>query len=157
MTRIASAIPATLDALVDLLQARPALTGLQITSAALNLDHTEPESIQLIEVESEAGWAGMGRRTRDEAFTIKGALWVLRHDAGEAVVRGARDRAYALLDEVGACVHEDLRGSPGGTPGVTIVTAQLARHTLKQLIHGDGGRSEIVEFEIDVTARLTAP
>lgn len=142
-------VPACLDALKAQLEARPGLAGVRIGTAPLGDEVTD--SIELgYRVPSTQGWAALGKRGRNDNYTITGIVWRSKKGAGEAVAKEVRDRVFDLFAEL----EEQLRDDPhvngtliGGTG------AELTRAELTQW-YADGHRMARLEFDISCKARI---
>src|SRR6185436_2449320 len=102
MTTETSKVHAFLNALVDGLNARPALIEktVQVASAWLGGDTDRNESIQFSDAEMSQEWGLLGNKRREETFTVAGSIGVHRAGKNEPVIREVRERVLVLLGEV---------------------------------------------------------
>lgn len=142
-----STASAFMAALVDALLLRPALEGMQITSAPMG-EYSALESIQLDDAVAPQEAAQLGNQRRREDYTVNGEIWIVKPGADEPVIREARDRAYAIAGEI----ERALRDDPA--MGATVHVAQYAGADLAQGIHPDGRWAQL-DFRIAVTAYVT--
>lgn len=146
-----STIPAVLDALKALLDARAttALDGVEVWTAPSG-DPIPHECIQFFGTDGDQQWAALGNRRRRETYTITGAIFIIRLGAGQDKAKEARDRAYAILAEL----EDALRVAPTlGLPDR--VEVQLATNNLDQGPQ-DNGRYAAIPFTLAVTAELVS-
>jgi hypothetical protein len=146
-----STVPAVLDAIKALLDARSALStaGVVVTTAPSG-DPIPAESIQLFGTNGDQEWAAIGNRRRRESYTIRSGIFVIRRGAGAAVWDAARERAYAILAEL----EDAIRVMP--TLGLADrVIVQLARVDLDQGPQ-DNGRWAALDIDLAVTAELVS-
>lgn len=144
-----STVPAVLDALKALLDARAGLDGVTVTTAPSG-DPIPAESIQFFGTNGDQAWAAIGNRRRSETYTIRGGIFIQRRGAGQAVWDAARERAYAILAEL----EDAIRALP--TLGLADrVVVQLARVDLDQGGQ-DNGRWAALDIDIGVTAELVS-
>lgn len=139
-----------LDTLADRLRDREALTNVAVLTSIMG-DDTPNESIVFISGDSDQEWAPFGNRTRDEEFSLLGAVWIQSPGAGEEAAKEARDRAFLLLGEV----EDQLREDPkvGGT---ALLGAAFTGVRLDQGI-APNGRWVLLEFDIRAKTRLPRP
>ncbi len=140
-----STIPAFKAALLDALQARTGLAGVQIE---WGLPQSEPqdELIMLLDVSGEQVWAPMGRLHKEETYTLDLWISVLR-SGGEQ--QTASERAFELLAEVEGFLRGDV--SVGGT----VRTAALQGLTFNERALSAAKREAQIKSAIFCTARLT--
>lgn len=142
-----STAAAFMAALVDALLARPALAGVEVVSGPLGR-FSALESIQLDSAQVPQDAAMLGNMKRREDYTVFGGVWIVKPGAGEAVIREARDRAYALAGELERALKDDP------AMGGTVHVAQYAGADLEQGVH-DEGRWAQLNIRIAVTAYVT--
>lgn len=152
-----SAVPGAMAALVTILQAAPALAGVQVSDGepARDLDATDlvcvgwqPGSNVAVEITQDFNAAGA--RTRDEDFLI---LCYLDSGTGDTDITTRRTRAFALL----ATVEDALRAT-GAAPTAptlsgTVLWAHLVQAALMQQHTADGTQAGIT-FSIACRARI---
>src|SRR5690348_13430596 len=90
--------PAMLNALRDLLEARPALSGVKISTGPLS-DDKILESIEFDAVDATQNWAMLGNLRRKEEYSVTGWIFVVKSGANEAAITACRERAYAIFGE----------------------------------------------------------
>lgn len=97
-----STVPAFLDAMVTALKLRAGLSGVQVFTAATDaLSEGEEAIVFGVEgIQSDANYPTMPMVRADEVYEVTGRVWIVKHGSGEAVIKAARDRAFAILDEV---------------------------------------------------------
>lgn len=158
-----STVPAVLDALKTLLDARKAtpdspLAGVAETNRREVAITTAPsgesvpfESIQFFGTDGDQSWAAIGNRRRRETYTIRGGIFIKRIGAGEAVWDAVRERAYDILAEL----EDAIRVAP--TLGLADrVIIQLARVDLDQGGDAANGRWAALDIDLAVTAELVS-
>jgi hypothetical protein len=152
-----SAIPAAIDALLEILGVAPGLSGVQVIDGppigdmsaqdyvAIGWQEDSEEAVQM-----EQDFNAAGARTRDENFTI---LCWLDTWTGDSDVRARRVRAFALL----AAIEDAIRAS-GASPAAptlngTVLWAHLTGGLLKQANTDKGARAGLA-FTITCRARI---
>lgn len=146
MTQLAAVI----DALDTILAARPALSGVEVTSVPLGSDSTIPDMIEIGSGDAERDWHAMrGNQPvpMEEDGAVRGRIRVQRTGAGETVGRQARDRAVVLLDEVDAAVAADH------TLGGVCLWARVTQIALSQELTPEARVAEI-DFTVVFKALL---
>jgi hypothetical protein len=152
-----SAIPAAIDALLEIVGAAPDLAGVQVIDGPPVGDMSEqdylsigwqPDSEEAVQMVQDFNAAGA--RTRDEDFTI---LCWLDTWTGDSDVKARRDRAFALL----AVIEDAIRAS-GASPTAptlngTVLWAHLTGALLKQANTDQGTRAGIA-FTVTCRARI---
>lgn len=119
-----SAIGTVMDALVDALRARPGLAGVNVYSAAVSLEESGLESIELGDAELEDAPLAMGGN-KTETWNVECYLvgQAASFDADtETTIRSARDRTLELFAEVETHVNDTYAGS---LPDVTVTAGKL--------------------------------
>ncbi|MFD3333516.1 hypothetical protein ACFWV1_12850 [Streptomyces sp. NPDC058700] len=152
-----SAVPAAIDALLEILRAAPALADVQIVDGPPVDDQSVPDQLfvgwQPGEGESASllqDFAYAGARQRDENGVIN--CWI---DCwtGDIDIRPRRQRAFALL----AVVEEALRASDAAreapTLNGTVQWSQLAAGALRQSSTEQGARAGL-GFTVSYFARI---
>ncbi|HJU00262.1 MAG TPA: hypothetical protein VJ966_03545 [Actinomycetes bacterium] len=149
-----SSIPAFLDALKVLLDARPGLQGPPAVTVATGdlAAETPREAIILAAARGPRATAGLrnpaaGGVPRNQDTVVFGAIWIVKPGQGETVIKAARDRAYALLGEV----EQTLLANP--QVGGSCMWAFIGTDSIDQGVN-DQGRWAQVDFEITYRARL---
>lgn len=108
-----SSIPAFLDNLKTLLDARAGLIGPPLVTVATGDLGTETprEAIILYGTPTaereEVGMRGPAGFSYDHNVTVAGVIWIVKPGQGEPVIKQARDRAFDLLDEIDAALAAD--------------------------------------------------
>jgi hypothetical protein len=141
-----TAVPAFINALVQVLRAAPALTGVEVLDGPPTSDMSAPDFVAVgwnmggddqAVAESAQDFAYAGARTRDEDFTVTG--W-LESWSGEEDFATRRARAYELL----AVLENSLRATPAQPEAPTLLGtvqwAHLTRHQLQQVFTDRGAR-----------------
>lgn len=140
------------DKLIEQLQARVGLAGVQVEVGPLGNDSAAYEYIQTTgepaPLSSSQVWGALGNRRKDEAVSIRGEIFVSRPGAGAAVLREARDRALELLAEVEAQLRDD--------PHIDnlVVKSALTEWEERRGAGVDGSRHSIVVFTVEYEAWL---
>lgn len=155
-----SKVPAAIDALVSILRASSALSGVRVidgppagsTSDQADNDYVyvgwQPDSD--IAAEMTQDFNAAGARTRDEAFTIPGTIdtW-----SGDTDMSARRARAFVLL----AALEDAIRAT-GANPTApnlnsTVLWAHLTNGNLEQASTEKGVRARI-PFAVSCRARI---
>jgi hypothetical protein len=107
---MATTVPACKAAVLALLAARPALTGVVLTWAGPTKDEdfTE-EMIFLGDTDRTSDWAELGAGRRVESYSLTVTVYVEQWGDDP---QAAEQRAYALLDEVEDTLRDDIRAVP---------------------------------------------
>lgn len=145
------------DALIEQLQARPGLAGVQVEIGPLGDQEARNEWIQIGTAVAGPGlsssqeWGALGNRRRDEAGTIHGGIFVQKAGAGPAVIRACRDRAWELLAEVEAQLREDpkITGLANHPPHAQLTASEETRGMTP-----NNARYSVIEFTIEYSATL---
>lgn len=146
MTFEVSTVPAFLDAFRTQLVARAGLDGVTVTTA-LRPAGSVGESIEFDTVENDEEWATLGNQRKAEVYIVTGQIYADNGGNREADAKAARDRAYAIFDEVTTQLREDTRVSS------TVRLAEMIQHTLTQGVT-DKGRWANIRFQIRLTGDL---
>jgi len=150
---VTSSIPAFLDGLKALLDARAGIIGPPLVTVATGDLGTETprEAIVLYGAPTaereEVGMRGPAGFSYDHNVAVAGAIWIVKPGQGEVVIKQARDRAFALLAEIDATLAAD--------PSVSS-TCKFAAVTNDPFEQGanDDGRWCQINFVITYRARL---
>lgn len=140
------------DKLVEQLQVRIGLAGVQVEVGPLGNDQAFGEWIMFGAGESGAlsgaqEWGAIGNRRRDESVTVNGRVYVNKPGAGAYVIREARDRAMELMAEV----EEQLRDDPK----IDGLVVQSALVDWRESRYADPtGRQSVIDFTIQYMAWL---
>jgi hypothetical protein len=148
---VVSTVPALFTALRTRMQARlAAASGFEAVAcySAPMGESSALEAVTLISMDpDDETWAALSGQHKEERYTVRGDIVVVTPGADEAVATAARDRVYAIFEQLRATLAADL--SIGGT--VRIATG--LRHTLRQGASREG-RGAVIDFQIAVQARL---
>lgn len=113
---MASSVPACKQAILDLLNNRAALDGINISWAGPTRDEdfaanpgNEVEMIYLGRVRNRTEWAALGSGRRVEAYTVEIKVWVERWGDDPQTVE---TRAVAVWDEIEDALRDDIRAQP---------------------------------------------
>jgi hypothetical protein len=137
------------DALVDALQAREDLEGVQVDIGPLGDYTAKRESVQFFGCRAEEEWAALGNARRDETLTLKGMLFVdVPGGSVNQAVRTASARAWELRNIVAAQLRSDPK------VGGTVYAAGIVRSEERRGLNPDGSRRSTIEFEIQARATL---
>jgi len=98
---IHASVPAVMDALKTLLDARPGLDGVRIRTGVTG-DKEGKDALEIYGIdEAESTWKDLGNRTIKETYAVVGEIWVHRSGGdSEADMKRARDGAFAVYDEL---------------------------------------------------------
>lgn len=151
-----STVPAVLDRLKELLDARKALGGNGLVGVTIaTAPSGDPDLIEGIEFYGTDAdsheWESMGAKSRQESYTLLGEILIVRRGAGEEKAKEARDRAYAIAAEMQIVVWENhtLRPSIGARTDIEYSTGTLEQGWQ------ENGRVAFVRFSVAVTSLLT--
>lgn len=131
-----SRVPAAVDALLAILQARPALADVAIVDGPPAVNLTQLRRIHI-------GWApnaesavalqqafnGAGARTRDEVFQISGYA---EARAGDKDMKSRRDEVFALVGEIETALRASNEAPTAPTLNGTVLWAGLTAGDLFQ-------------------------
>jgi hypothetical protein len=139
-----------LDALVQRLEARPGLSGIEVNRAPMGTDAAK-ESITFFGVEGNQEHAALGDGAKRDAFNVEAAIFIVKAGSGNAVAKEAADRAEALMAEV----EDEVRSyfATGKVDGHQITSANLTDIRLDQGANPDG-RVAVLSFLIEVVVRI---
>lgn len=159
MTVQTSTVPAVLDTLKALLEARKAEPDSALAAAdgrpavtittAPSGDPDILESIQFDGVPEDQAWKSLGGMRRQETYPIGGGILILKRGAGEEVAKAARDRAYAILAEMEIVLRANPTLGLGARTDVQLASALLFQGWQ------ENGRLAAIDFTILVKAELT--
>lgn len=152
-----SAVPAAIDALLEILRAAPELEGVEVIDGPPVDDQSEADQLCVGYQPGEGESASMvqdfayaGARRRDEQGVIN--CWIDTW-SGDDEVQPRRQRAFALL----AVVEDVLRASDTAreapTLGGVVQWSQLAAGSLNQVLTDQGMRVGIA-FTVTFFARI---
>ncbi len=158
MATLVSKLPAFATALAAALAARTnlatppgGLPAVQVSSGALAPDDTAAEAIFLLDAEGDGDWARVkaapGGRQEERAMA-HAAVWTTRPGGGEPVIVAARNRVFAIADEIADALDTDP------TVAATVRNAHIARWEYKQGVMAEVGRWAQLKLIIDYAARL---
>ncbi len=141
--------PLYIDALVANLKLRAGLTGVGVFAAPPGIPFGD-EAIVFVDCTDNIDWAAIGKQRQSEGYTWSGAIRVSKGGAGEVVAKAARDRVYALLNEV----KDEVRLNPNqGLTASGVMHSKVSREILRQRLD-DGNRLVWMEFDIAVVGRI---
>lgn len=144
-----------LDKFRDALASRAGLSGVNIYTAPVDYVSLGPESILFaFEAASSDYEYYFPPRQVDETYQVKGGIWIVKTGAGESVIKEARDRALALLEEV-----QDQLAVSSATTALSLAAlgvddARITSWTIEQYAI-DGGRDCRVSFTVECRAKFT--
>lgn len=149
-----STVPAVLDALKALLDARKATPGSPLEDVEIRTaptgDPTPWECIAFLGQQGDQAWGAIGNRRRKETYSLQAAIFVKRRGAGEALAKEVRDRAYAILAEM----EDAIRVKPRVLDTDRVIV-QLTQVNLDQ-DWDDEGRVAALQITLGVTAELVS-
>lgn len=144
-----STVPVVMDALFDALVARQSGTPGGLNGVRVNYGPALPdpgrESVNILGVEGEQTWAGLGRLAKDEQYVISVLVIVIREGQQS---KAAVERAYAIT----AQLEEVLRDDP--TLGDTCRVAALDSPFDLEVGASDTTRSALLTIGVRVEARI---
>lgn len=142
-----------MDAIVDRLGGRDELAGVVVAGGPSA--ERAPEGIELWNADDEQETRTTGRR-KTSTVTIEGQAWAIRAGGGEAVVRAARARVFALTAEIEKMLRESLEGAQLYSESGA-ATCREAHITTQRLRQGAGAdeRIALVDFVITATVDLS--
>lgn len=146
----ASTVPGAITALVTMLQAAPALAGVEVNDGppmgnsaameAIGVGYTAEEDIPA--VDSSVTVSSFSGFPESESYTVHCSLAVV---TGDRLIASSRARAYELYAAIGEVLAAQ------GVPGT--MSAGLADHSLSQE-DTDRGMLARINFGIQVTASI---
>lgn len=153
MVALNTTVSPFLSGLCDALKLRSGLAGVAIFSGPVSDETGGNEAIEFSEVQNQIDWYALGRKARKETYTVTGWTLVVKYGKDEEqTIRDARDRAFALLDEVNTCLVDDP------TVGGIVTTCGITAFDLGQVITGKNtnARGAAIAFTITVEAIVRA-
>ena len=141
-----STAPAFMSALVTALAARTNLSGVRVNYGPA-LPDPGRESINVLGLDGEQNWAGLGQLAKEEVYTVQVMIFVIRE--GQQT-QPAVERAYALLAEVENQLRET---STAPTMGNTVRVASVSTVNL-EVGASDTTRSALLTIGVRVQARI---
>lgn len=139
-----STAPAFMNALHDALAAR--LTGVRVNYGPA-LPDPGRESVNILGLEGEQQWAGLGQLAKEEIYTVEVLILVIRE--GQQT-QPAVERAYELLEELEDQLRET---STSPTMGNTVRVASVETVNL-EVGASDQTRSALLTIGVRVQARI---
>jgi hypothetical protein len=152
-----SAVPGAMTALLAILRAAPALSGVQVIDGPPTTDMADPDIVAV-------GWApddgqsaqlvqafnAAGARTRDEDFEITGYIdcWRGDHEFGTV-----RERAFALLAVIESAIRASGADPTAPTLNGAVMWAHLTAGVLRQSFTDQGTRAALT-FTVTCHARI---
>jgi len=141
-----STAPAFMNALVTALAARTGLSGVRVNYGPA-LPDPGRESVNVLGLEGNQEWAGLGRLSKDEVYTVEVMVLVIRE--GQQT-QPAVERAYDLLAELEDQLREN---SNSPTAGGTVRVAAVNSVNL-EVGASDTTRSALLTIGVRVEARI---
>ncbi|MFE4649283.1 hypothetical protein [Streptomyces sp. NPDC056707] len=153
-----TAVPAAINALLEILGSAPALADVRIIDGPPTEDMSDEDLVcigwapgdEQASAESVQDFAYAGARARDEDLTITG--WA-ESWSGEEEFADRRARAYELLAVIENALRATEAQPEAPTLNGTVQWAHLIRHRLQQLFTDSGSRVGIA-FTIGCRARI---
>lgn len=152
-----SAVPAAVDALVDILDASEDLANAQVLDGPPTNDLTTEDVVFIgwqpgaeTAVVLTQSFNAAGARTRDEAFDIAGYI---ESRAGDQSMRLRRARAYELLAAVETALRATTAAPTRPTLNGTVLWAELTAGNFVQAQTQDGPVAGIA-FTVSCRARI---
>lgn len=148
-------LPDFLDGLRTALVARAGLAGVNVFTAPVDEVSMGKECIILAyEAESvEVEQPIMGRHENFEGMDVGGFIWVNKPGAGETVIAAARDRAFAILEQV-IDLLDSYTTTAATQTAIIVDQADVTGYTLEQVAQ-DSERHCFLRFQIRARARFT--
>ena len=141
-----STAPAFMNALHDALSARTGLSGVRVNYGPA-LPDPGRESVNILGLDGEQSWAGLGQLAKEEVYTVQVLILVIRE--GQQT-QPAVERAYELLAEV----ENQLRES-STAPTMTNTVRVAAVETVNlEVGASDTTRSALLTIGVRVQARI---
>ena len=135
-----------MNALVVALAARTNLAGVRVNYGPA-LPDPGRESINVLGLEGDQNWAGLGQLVKEEVYTVQVMIFVIRE--GQQT-QPAVERAYALLAELENQLREN---STAPTMGNTVRVASVSTVNL-EVGASDTTRSALLTIGVRVQARI---
>lgn len=141
-----STAPAFMNALHDALAARTGLSGVRVNYGPA-LPDPGRESINILGLNGDQNWAGLGQLAKEEVYTVEVLIFVIRE--GQQT-QPAVERAYQLLAEI----ENELReSSTAPTMDNTVRVAAVSTVNL-EVGASDNTRSALLTIGVRVQARI---
>lgn len=146
--RRVSPAPGALASLVSRLKSRANLVGVVVSSAPVAVETSE--YIEFTSIDEGAEFGAIGRMRKDHEFTLSGNIVVDRDGTDDEVATAARERCYALMEEI----EDELRATLEGLQLFNergrrqTLTSRLAQRNLDQAA-GPSVRRAWISFTID--------
>jgi len=141
-----STAPAFMDALVTALAARTNLAGVRVNYGPA-LPDPGRESINVLGLEGEQTWAGLGQLAKEEVYTVQVMVFVIRE--GQQT-QPAVERAYALLAEI----EDELRETTTSPTMDNTVRVAAVNTVNLEVGASDTTRSALLTIGVRVQARI---
>jgi hypothetical protein len=135
-----------MNALHDALVARANLAGVRVNYGPA-LPDPGRESVNILGLEGEQNWAGLGQLAKEEIYTVQVLILVIRE--GQQT-QPAVERAYELLEELEDQLRET---STSPTMGNTVRVASVETVNL-EVGASDQTRSALLTIGVRVQARI---
>lgn len=133
---LTSRVPAAVDALLEILRARPALADAAVVDGPTAVNLTQKRRIHIgwspageSAVSIQQQFNGAGARTRDEAFDISGYA---EARLGDKDMKLARDQVFALVGEIEQALRASNEAPEAPTLNGTVLWAHLTTGDLHQ-------------------------
>jgi len=141
-------LPAMLDALRTALAARTGLAGVNVFTADVDPESAGNEFLILAsdDVMPEIGRPLAGGARHFETYSVPCFIRIAKPGAGETVIKAARDRAFALLEDV-VDYLQSVKGTAASLAALGVRDAYVADYTLAQGI-GESARYVNLSFTI---------
>jgi hypothetical protein len=89
-----------------------------------------------------------------EEYNVEGRIWIVKAGAGETVIKAARDRALAILEQVADELAAHNATTAATVAALGVDDARIDGWSLSQLVI-DGGRDCRISFNVRVRAKFT--
>lgn len=141
-----SSVPALKTNLTAALQARPNLSGIQVTNGA-PLPNPSREYVWLADVEGDEEPAALGRNRHSEIYSLTVIIQAIREGVDQAA---ATARAYAFRDEIDTQLRSDV--TVGGALGSG--WAYVGGHFKLEELANDSQRGALLTITVSCEARI---
>jgi hypothetical protein len=141
-----STAPAFMNALHDALAARTGLAGVRVNYGPA-LPDPGRESLNILGLEGEQNWAGLGQLAKEEVYTVQVLILVIRE--GQQT-QPAVERAYELLEEL----EDELRESATAPTMDNSVRVAAVETVNLEVGASDQTRSALLTIGVRVQARI---
>jgi hypothetical protein len=141
-----STAPAFLNALHDGLSGRAGLTGVRVNYGPA-LPDPGRESVNILGLEGDQAWAGLGQLAKEEVYTVQVLILVIRE--GQQT-QPAVERAYELLEEL----ENELRESATSPTMDNTVRVASVESVNLEVGASDQTRSALLTIGVRVQARI---